>query len=114
MQGEYKCSNEYFGDPAPGMSKSCFCKEQMMDTKDDSKREGKDGEGSDTDDDEEPYDQAVEMDTPVGEMSVEWDDGYYEGAVYMDDEEYAYNFRRSNAVKLGASTIAVLSAAFMA
>ena len=21
MQGEYKCSNEYFGDPAPGMSK---------------------------------------------------------------------------------------------
>lgn len=51
------------------------------------------------------------MDTPVGEMSVEWDDGYYEGAVYLDDEEYAYNFRRSNAVNLGVSTIAMISAA---
>jgi hypothetical protein len=54
------------------------------------------------------------MDTPMGEMSVEWDDGYYEGAVYMDDEEYTYNFRRANAVRLGVSTIAMISAAYMA
>ena len=68
----------------------------------------------DEDEDDAPYDQAVEMDSPVGDMSVEWDDGYYEGAVYIDEEEYAYNFRRSNAVRLGASAIAVLSAAYMA
>jgi hypothetical protein len=54
------------------------------------------------------------MATPAGDMSVEWDDGYYEGAVYMDDEEYAYNFRRSSAVKLGVSAMAMLSAALMA
>ena len=27
------------------------------------------------------------MATPDGEMSVEWDNGYYEGAVYLDDED---------------------------
>jgi hypothetical protein len=201
MQGEYKCSNQYFGDPAPGMGKQCQCKEQSMSEPKNSTNsknkemyeqgelwgtwkeepsvkgldpivimrngtcttiggemignvtwdgksnisltiegrvypltfideksleavfpdgsvvrqvkiaEAEGGDYEDEDGDDEPYDQAVEMDTPVGEMSVEWDDGYYEGAVYLDDEEYAYNFRRSNAVNLGVSTIAMISAA---
>ena len=103
MKGPYKCDNNTFGDPYSGAPKQCQCKEM--------KKDGEDWDSEDEDD--APYDQAIEMDTPVGEMSVEWDDGYYEGAVYMDDEEYAYNFRRSNAVRLGgASAIAVISALF--
>ena len=86
----------------------------MVNQEKEGKDEDKDREEiEDSEEDDAPNDQAVEMDTPLGGMSVEWDDGYYEGAVYMDDEEYAYNFRRSNAVRLGgASAIAVISALF--
>ena len=112
IEGEYKCSNANFGDPWPGMYKTCECKEQKEDS--DGNESDSDEEDNNVDEDDQPFDQAVEMDTPIGEMSVEWDDGYYEGAVYLDDEEYAYNFRRTNAVGLGVSTIAMLSAAIMA
>ena len=52
------------------------------------------------DDKDEGYDQKINLDSPDGDMSVEWNDGYYEGAVYLEDQEYSYDFRRTNAVKL--------------
>ena len=85
-----------------------------MPSKTDDDKAKMDDEQESDDDDDAPYDQAVEMSTPAGDMSVEWDDGYYEGAVYYQDQEYAYNFRRSNAVKFGLSSVVAISAAYFA
>jgi len=45
--------------------------------------EESDEEEEEDSEDDVVYDQAIGMDTPAGEMSVEWNDGYYDGGVYL-------------------------------
>ena len=70
-----------------------------------------DGNDSSGEEGDGEFDQVINVDMAGDDMSIQYDDDYYQGSIKYDDEDVTWDYRRTGATSLVTSAVTIASVA---